>query len=165
MLPLWVFNSQERKTTKSSSCWVISLPVGQGHIILLAAPSGININVFLCLILFCFSKVQRHCLPMFNVFCWAFFATSVCLLAFALQWPIIMEGYGTRDWDWDCANCYSPHAIEAIVGSINGQHRGACVRLGHAAIPLEDDHFGPDLVVDLGPFVQHFLNVFLRDTK
>jgi len=120
--------------------------------------------MFFC-VSFCFvlAKFKGIVCPCLMCFAGLFYATSVCLLAFALQWPIIMEGYGTRDWD--CANCYSPHAVEAIVGSINGQHRGACVRLGHAAIPLEDDHFGPDLVVDLGPFVQHFLNVFLKGRK
>lgn len=60
---------------------------------------------------------------------------------------------------------YLPHAVEAIVGAVDGQHRSTCVCLGHAAIALEDDYFGPDLVVDLRPFVQHFLYVFLCEKK
>lgn len=60
---------------------------------------------------------------------------------------------------------YLPHAVEAIVGAVDGQHRSTCVCLGHAAIALEDDYFGPDLVVDLRPFVQHFLYVFLCERE
>lgn len=66
---------------------------------------------------------------------------------------------------WDKGLGDLPHAVEAIVGAINGQHRSTCVCLRHAPIPLEDDHFGPDLVIDLGPLVQDFLNVFLEGNK
>lgn len=114
---------------------------------------------------FCFvlAKFKGIVCPCLMCFAWLFcLVPSVCSprLRFAMT-----DNYGwSRDGgmeDW--ANCYSPHAVEAIVGSINGQHWGACVRFGHATIPLEDDHFGPDLVVNLGPFVQHFLNVLLKD--
>lgn len=94
-----------------------------------------------------------------------FFAAFACLYAFALQWPLIIVVFlGRRDGQGMAiteGGCHSPHAVEAIVGAINGQHRSPCVRLCHAPIPLENDHFGPDFVVDLGPLVQHFLNVFL----
>lgn len=55
-----------------------------------------------------------------------------------------------------------PVAVEAVVGTVDGEDRGAGVGFGHASVPLEDDDFGPDLVVDLFPFHEHFLNVILR---
>lgn len=55
-----------------------------------------------------------------------------------------------------------PHPVEAVVRAVDGEHRGPGVRLGHPAVPLEHNHLCPDLVVDLCPFVQHFLDVFLR---
>lgn len=55
-----------------------------------------------------------------------------------------------------------PHSVEAIIRSVDGQHRGPSVRFGHAPIPFEDDHFGPNLVIDLSPFVQNLLNVLLK---
>lgn len=59
------------------------------------------------------------------------------------------------------SNLYAPHAIETVIRSVDGQHRSACIRFGHATVALEHDHLRPDLVVDLRPLVQHFLDVFL----
>ena len=55
-----------------------------------------------------------------------------------------------------------PHAVKTVVGAIDCQNRNASVCFCHSAISLEDDYFRPDLIVDLRPFVQHFLNVFLQ---
>lgn len=55
-----------------------------------------------------------------------------------------------------------PVAVEAVVRAVDGEDGGAGVGLGHASVPLEDDDFGPDLVVDLFPLHEHLLNVVLR---
>lgn len=54
-----------------------------------------------------------------------------------------------------------PHPIKAVVGAVDCQHWSACIGLGDAPVPLEDDDFRPDLVIDLRPLIQHFLNVLL----
>jgi hypothetical protein len=59
------------------------------------------------------------------------------------------------------ANIHSPETVESIVRSIYRQHGRSGVRLGHSSVSLQDYHFGPYLVVDLSPLVQHFLYVIL----
>jgi len=56
---------------------------------------------------------------------------------------------------------HSPETIETIVWTIYCQHGRSCVRLSHSTVSLQDYNFGPNLVVDLCPFVQHFLYVIL----
>lgn len=55
----------------------------------------------------------------------------------------------------------SPHPVEPVVGAVYREHRRTRIRLRDAPVPFENDHFGPDLVVDLRPFVEDFLDVFL----
>jgi hypothetical protein len=54
-----------------------------------------------------------------------------------------------------------PESVETIVASVNLNWDGPGVRLGHTAIAFHDDELGPDLVVDLMPFVQNLLDVVL----
>lgn len=54
-----------------------------------------------------------------------------------------------------------PKAIESVVASVDLNGYGAGVGLCHAPIALHDDELGPDFVVDLVPFIQHFLDVIL----
>lgn len=54
-----------------------------------------------------------------------------------------------------------PHAVETVIGIVDCQDWRAGIGFGHTPIALEHDDFGPDFVVDLIPFVEHFLNVFL----
>lgn len=56
----------------------------------------------------------------------------------------------------------SPETVEAIVRTVYCQNGSSGISFRHPPVPLQDDHFGPDLVVDLGPFVQHLLNVVLE---
>lgn len=58
-----------------------------------------------------------------------------------------------------------PHAVKAIVGSVDSEHRGPRVRLRHASVPLEHYDLRPDLIVDLRPLVQDLLYVFLLSKK
>lgn len=59
----------------------------------------------------------------------------------------------------------SPESIETVITSVDLDGDGSSVRFGHATVPLHDNQFSPDLVVDLVPFVQHLLNVILREWK
>ena len=56
---------------------------------------------------------------------------------------------------------YVPESIESIVAAVdlNGDGPGVC--FGHTAVAFHDDQLGPNLVVDLMPFVQHLLDVVL----
>lgn len=54
-----------------------------------------------------------------------------------------------------------PHAVETVIRIVDCQDWRAGIGFGHTPVALEHDDFGPDLVVDLIPFVEHFLNVFL----
>lgn len=56
----------------------------------------------------------------------------------------------------------SPEAVETVVGAVDCEHRGAGVRFCNPSVPFQDYHFGPNLVVDLVPFVQNFLDVVLQ---
>lgn len=55
-----------------------------------------------------------------------------------------------------------PETVEAVVAAVDGEYRCARVRLGHPPIPFQDYDFGPDLVVDLRPLVQHLLYMVLE---
>lgn len=55
-----------------------------------------------------------------------------------------------------------PETIEAVVTAIHCEDGGPGVRLGDSPVTFQDDYFGPDLVVDLRPLVQHFLDVVLQ---
>jgi len=52
-------------------------------------------------------------------------------------------------------------SVEAVVTSVDLNGNGAGVSFGYAPVALHDDQLGPNLVVDLVPFVQHLLNVIL----
>lgn len=58
---------------------------------------------------------------------------------------------------------YVPHSIEALVGAVDGQYRCSSVRLSNSPVTLENDYFGPNLIIYLRPLVQHFLYVFLQN--
>lgn len=53
-------------------------------------------------------------------------------------------------------------AVEAVIRAVDGEDWCACVSFGNASVSLEDNDFGPDLVVNLFPLHEHFLNVVLR---
>ena len=55
-----------------------------------------------------------------------------------------------------------PEPVEPVVRAVDGQDRRPGVRLGHPAVPFQDDDLGPYLVVDRLPFVQHLLDVVLQ---
>lgn len=54
-----------------------------------------------------------------------------------------------------------PVSIESFVGPVNRQYRSSGVSFSHPTVSLEHDNFGPNLVVDLRPLIQYFLNVIL----
>lgn len=58
-----------------------------------------------------------------------------------------------------------PESVETIIASVDLNWDSPSIRLGHAAIAFHDDELGPDLVVDLMPFVQNFLDVVLIQSK
>jgi hypothetical protein len=58
-----------------------------------------------------------------------------------------------------------PESVETIVASVNLNGNGPGVRFGYTSIALHDDELGPDLVVDLMPFVQNLLDVVLQIIK
>lgn len=55
----------------------------------------------------------------------------------------------------------SPHSIKSVFGAVYCQHWRSGIGFCYATIALKHDHFRPDLIVDLLPFVQHLLDVFL----
>lgn len=59
----------------------------------------------------------------------------------------------------------SPESIETVITSVDLDRDGSSVRFGHATVTLHDNQFSPDLVVDLVPLIQHFLDVVLREWK
>lgn len=61
-----------------------------------------------------------------------------------------------------CVQANLPEAVETIVGAVDGQHRGSGVGFRNSPVPLQDDHFCPNFVVDLVPFVQDLLDVILQ---
>lgn len=58
-----------------------------------------------------------------------------------------------------------PHSIKTIFRIINCQNWGTSICFCYTAITFEYDYFSPDFVIDLIPFVQHLLNVFLESWK
>lgn len=57
---------------------------------------------------------------------------------------------------------YLPHSIEAIIGTIYRQDWCTRICFGHTTITFKYNDFGPYFVIDLIPFVENFLNVFLE---
>ena len=55
-----------------------------------------------------------------------------------------------------------PEPVEAVVRAVDGEHGRPGVGLGHAAVALEHDDLGPDLIVDTLPLGEHLLYVVLR---
>lgn len=58
-----------------------------------------------------------------------------------------------------------PKSIESIVASVDLDRDGSSVGFGYTTIAFHDDKLGPDLVVDLMPFVQNLLDVILIGRK
>ena len=58
-----------------------------------------------------------------------------------------------------------PESVEAVLGAVDGEDGGAGVGLGHAPVPLQDDDFGPDLVVDRVPLAENLVDVILQDKR
>lgn len=58
-----------------------------------------------------------------------------------------------------------PESVEAVLGAVDGEDRGAGVGLCHAPVPLQDDNFGPDLVVDRMPLAENLIDVVLKDRE
>ena len=48
---------------------------------------------------------------------------------------------------------FVPKSIESVIASVDLDGDGASVSFGHAPVALHDNQFGPDLVVNLVPFV------------
>lgn len=59
----------------------------------------------------------------------------------------------------------SPHAIETVIRTVDCQHWNSRVCFRDASVALKDDDFRPNLIVDLRPLVQDFLNVLLQHEK
>lgn len=55
----------------------------------------------------------------------------------------------------------SPETIKAVVAAVDCEYGSARVRFGYPPVPLQDYDFGPDLIVDLRPLVQHLLYMVL----
>lgn len=83
--------------------------------------------------------------------------------------PRAIYGIGTKPLQRCCimtdGRSGLPVSVESLVGPVHCENRSSGVRFGHSAIPFEHYHFGPYLVVDLRPFVQHFLYVILQTTN
>lgn len=54
-----------------------------------------------------------------------------------------------------------PHPIKSIVRSINREYWRPSVCLCDASISLKDNNLRPNFIINLRPFIQHFLDVFL----
>ena len=55
-----------------------------------------------------------------------------------------------------------PKSVESVIRAVDGQDRGPCVRLRYPPVPLEDNDLGPDLVIDVVPLGNDFLDVILE---
>ena len=55
-----------------------------------------------------------------------------------------------------------PEPVEAVVRAVDGEHGRPGVGLGHAAVALQHDDLGPNLIVDTLPFVENLLDVILK---
>lgn len=58
-----------------------------------------------------------------------------------------------------------PKPVKAFIRTVEGEDRGSGVSLGNAPIPLQHDHFSPDLIVYAVPFVHNLLNVVLKKRR
>ena len=58
-----------------------------------------------------------------------------------------------------------PEPVEAVLGAVDGEDGGAGVGLCNAPVPLQDDYFGPDLVVDRMPLAENLVDVVLKDRE
>ena len=54
-----------------------------------------------------------------------------------------------------------PKSVETIVAAVDLDGNSAGVGLGYASVALHHDQLGPNLVINLVPFVQYLLNVIL----
>lgn len=62
-----------------------------------------------------------------------------------------------------CDFCVVPKSIESVIWAVYSEYRCTGVGLGDASVSLKNYDFGPNLVVYLVPFVQHFLDVILKN--
>ena len=67
-----------------------------------------------------------------------------------------------KEGEWS-GNTNLPEAIEAVLRAVDGEYGCAGIGLCHAPVPLQDDHFGPDLVVDRMPLAENLIDVVLKD--
>lgn len=67
--------------------------------------------------------------------------------------------------DFELIYANSPHSVETVIWSVDCKNGGACISFCDATIPFKNDHFRPNFVVNLCPFVENFLNVFLKEKK
>lgn len=58
-----------------------------------------------------------------------------------------------------------PKSVETIVAAVDLDGNSAGVGLGYASVALHHDQLGPNLVINLVPFVQYLLNVILDFKK
>lgn len=56
-----------------------------------------------------------------------------------------------------------PKSIKSIIGAVNSKNRCSGVCFCYPSVSFENDHLGPNFVVDLIPFVQYLLNVILKE--
>ena len=56
----------------------------------------------------------------------------------------------------------NPETIKPILGSTHCQDGSSGVGLGDPPVPLQHDHFGPNFIIDIVPFIQDLRNVILE---
>ena len=56
----------------------------------------------------------------------------------------------------------NPETIKPVLRPTHGQHWRPGVGLGNPPVPLQHDHFGPNFIIDIVPFIQHLRNVILK---
>ena len=56
----------------------------------------------------------------------------------------------------------NPETIKPILRPTHSQHGSSGVGLGNPPVPLQHDHFGPNFIIDIVPFIQDLRNVILK---
>ena len=81
---------------------------------------------------------------------------SGAYLSFELLHLVISQGVvKTVDTDFE--------TVKAVFGAVDREDGGPGVGLGNPPVPLEDDHLGPDLVLDVVPLLKDLGDVVLKE--
>ena len=68
---------------------------------------------------------------------------------------------------WKAASKRSlPKSIKSLVTAVDGEDWSSGISFGHSSISFQNDHLGPNLIVDAFPLVEHLFDmVLLKKTK